>query len=458
MKKMCFWGLLLSITLLTSACTDSALINETSTTPSTSEDAITTAETNAESELPKPLNDYIARVESYMDGAVFRQMEDSETKELSDMLLGHYEIIGRTAGDNMDYYLAIRLSDAPVYDNFKNIATGWISESDIDESIFQIGYYDQNSNEHLLYELDGYTILDFPYESNTLDSFCIGVKETSSASVSSAFQYKIIHNEIMDFIQSKPGLSLYEEGKPCIQFYYQDEETVTFTSAPHSCYLPLDDTETEKLRNLLSASERQDNLKTRGEALKHLSKKGYPIYTTGASLCLDGYTFDLIGDCDSSGYLVSMQTLQGSFSYVYNEELYDFVMDKIQASVNMDYRNFDPGWFHIPLTSAHIDFPESMPMSSDSLRSQTVTDTQKLKKLSTLMDHAINDEENYGFFGCPYNAIITCTREDGETLRLFAATDSCDSISYEGRIGFEYGKQADLVAIFDDAMKYRPEK
>ena len=37
----------------------------------------------------------------------------------------------------------------------------------------------------------------------------------------------------------------------------------------------------------------------------------------------------------------------------------------------------------------------------------------------------------------------------------FIATDSCDSMAYEGKIGFEYGKQSDLAAIFDDAMVYR---
>ena len=37
------------------------------------------------------------------------------------------------------------------------------------------------------------------------------------------------------------------------------------------------------------------------------------------------------------------------------------------------------------------------------------------------------------------------------------ATDSCDSMAYEGRIGFEYGDQAELAALFDEAMFYRLE-
>ena len=54
--------------------------------------------------------------------------------------------------------------------------------------------------------------------------------------------------------------------------------------------------------------------------------------------------------------------------------------------------------------------------------------------------------------GCPYTGILDLTREDGEVLQMFVAADSCDSITYEGRIGFEYGKQVELAEIFDEAM------
>ena len=63
-----------------------------------------------------------------------------------------------------------------------------------------------------------------------------------------------------------------------------------------------------------------------------------------------------------------------------------------------------------------------------------------------------------GFSACPYVAPVDFVREDGETLRIFVATDSCDSMAYEGRISFEYGRQADLAAIFDEAMVKRLEE
>ena len=52
-----------------------------------------------------------------------------------------------------------------------------------------------------------------------------------------------------------------------------------------------------------------------------------------------------------------------------------------------------------------------------------------------------------------------CGGDPGMERRLWdcrgdgVAVDSCDSITCEGRIGFEYGRQADLAEIFDEVMK-----
>lgn len=150
---------------------------------------------------------------------------------------------------------------------------------------------------------------------------------------------------------------------------------------------------------------------------------------------------------------------QGFIALEYNEAVYSFVMDKIKNVMEIDYGSFDAQWFKIPLKSASIDFPESVEQADGSyttdLRSQTVNDPEKLNALSKLMDRAINSEEIYGFSGCPYIASIKFTRENGKILRVFIATDSCDSMTYDGRIGFEYGKQSDMAEIFGEAMADR---
>ena len=69
---------------------------------------------------------------------------------------------------------------------------------------------------------------------------------------------------------------------------------------------------------------------------------------------------------------------------------------------------------------------------------------------SQLLKQAVDGHESLS--ACPYVGILNLTREDGETLQMFVANDSCDSITYEGRIGFEYGKQEYLAEIFDNAM------
>ena len=82
--------------------------------------------------------------------------------------------------------------------------------------------------------------------------------------------------------------------------------------------------------------------------------------------------------------------------------------------------------------------------------SQTVTDPKKLKELGMLLGSAVKGRE--ALSGCPYKGVLNLVREDGETLQMFVAADSCDSITYEGRIGFMYGGQEKLAEIFDEAM------
>lgn len=82
---------------------------------------------------------------------------------------------------------------------------------------------------------------------------------------------------------------------------------------------------------------------------------------------------------------------------------------------------------------------------------QTITEAEKLERLSKLLGNAIRGHEALN--GCPYVGGLELEREDGETLQMFVAADSCDSITYEGRIGFEYGEQQELAEIFDEAMR-----
>ncbi len=457
MKKPYLFTILLFVVFLATSCAkpESSPVNDI---PKTSTPQTVLKVT------PKPLtpqDEYITLVESYIDGATFKQMDEHKTKELSDMLLGHYSITGRTAGEDMDYYLAVRRVDAPKYNGFNSINSGYLSGPDTKGEILQIGYYDKDFNPTILYEVEGYYLLEMPLGNQTLDCFCFGVGDSSNENTNPVFKYAFTESgrELLDFMKKNKGLSFYSETSPCIEFYYQDDDTLKFYSTPYSCYIDINSDELDEIRVHLSSSYLEDGIKSHEAAWKFLHRKDSTIRTTGANLIIDGRHYSLLGNKNSIGYMMSFTDDHRFISLEYNEALYKYVMDKIQDVADIDYGSFDAKWFEIPLKSASINFPERIEQADGSyiseLRSQTVNDVDKLASLSKLMDNAINSEEIYGFSGCPYIATIQFTRIDGESLRMYIATDSCDSMTYEGRIGFEYGNQSDLAAIFDDAMAYR---
>lgn len=412
-------------------------------------------------------DEYISLVERYIDDAVFRPVEESRTKKLSDLLLGHYDVTGRTDGGKMEYYIAVRREDAPVYDDFKNVSIANYSGPDTDGEELRIGYYNGDGTEILLYRLGGYTFLDMPFGYDTLDSFCFGLSGASGSTAHPSFQYAFNENgrAALDFLKSKPGLSFYDGNSPSVWFYYQNDDTVKFYSEPYPCQISLDDEKVEIIRGLLSSSETESGIATRQEAWTRLRKMDRSLLPTGASLILDDREYEFFGNHDTPGYMIVHSKNDNEFIALQrNEELYRLVMEEIQNVVGTDYRDFDPDWFKTPLKSAAMTFPEFLIPSgsgdetfTQEVRTQTIEDREKLNTLSKMMDRAINDTNVYGFSKCPYAATIDFQREDGRTLRIYVATDSCDSMAYEGRIGFEYGDQAELAALFDEAMFYRLE-
>lgn len=457
MKKTYLFAIFLFVTLWTISCTGPASKSDKHmdfTSP-------TSMNTTPEPMPITPQEEYITLVESYINGTSFRQMDESRTQQVSDMLMGHYDIIGRTAGDGMDYYLASRRKDAPVYDDFNSIDIGYFSESDAKSEVLQIGYYDKYINSNILYKLEGYDLLEIPFGKENLDCFCFSESKRSGEYANQTFILAFTQNgrDQLDFIKKNSGLSLYSPNRPCIEFYYQDEDTINFYSSPYSCFINISGNELEEISSLFSSSEVVDTVTSQQDAWKYLHGEDVTIRSTGAKLHIDGKQYEFIGNNTSAGYIMSTMNKQGFIALEYNEAVYGFVMDKIKNIMEIDYGSFDAQWFKTHLRSAGIDFPERVEQADGSyttdLRSQTVNDPEKLNVLSKLMDRAINSEEIYGFSGCPYTGTIKFTREDGETLRIFIATDSCDSMTYDGRIGFEYGEQSYMAEIFDEAMADR---
>ena len=158
-------------------------------------------------QLPDLLAGYMNLVEGYLDEAMFRAADEAEVSALSDRLQGHYQVVGRTDGGNLKYYVAVRRSSAPVYADYKSLDVGYL-----DDQLY-IGYYSKDADPVVLYELDGYTLLDMPLGYDTgLECFCLGVKSADAGEENPAFLNAFTPDgrDLLDFMRGKPELSFYE--------------------------------------------------------------------------------------------------------------------------------------------------------------------------------------------------------------------------------------------------------
>lgn len=402
--------------------------------------------------------EYAALVEGAAEGQVFEAAEEGRERELEEMLLSHYEVAGRSSGEGREYYLAARRKDAPVYDDFGELSVGYLDD------VCQVGYSKGEKGdygERILYQVPGWTV-GIPggnWSEDSLDVLCFWDDGEQDPAFLASFSEE--GRKMLAFIKEHKGLSFHEEGKACIDFLYQDEDTVGFWSEPYPCCIALKEEEAGHLRQLLgkedAGGKRQKVFGRYGDALDYVRTLDGSIRTTGASFCLDGRDYQLLGSRGQEGYLLSWEETEdggGETRLEQHLEAWRYVRGRVLESVGRDYGDFTEAWFDVPLVRATLEFPRLEQAEGGTLRFeacvQEVEDPEKLKELSRIMGNAIRGHEVIS--GCPYNGILKLSRKDGETLLMFVATDSCDSVTYEGRIGFEYGRQEELAAIFGEAM------
>jgi beta-lactamase regulating signal transducer with metallopeptidase domain len=77
---------------------------------------------------------------------------------------------------------------------------------------------------------------------------------------------------------------------------------------------------------------------------------------------------------------------------------------------------------------------------------QIVEDMDSLKELEKLLSNA----KLTGCGGCPYTALLLLTREDGETITLHIATDSCDNMILGTTAGYDYGPDPGQTGLGGD--------
>lgn len=407
-------------------------------------------------ELLEQCQEYAAEAERYVDSASFVPADSERVRDLTELLSGHYEVAGRRDEKGREYYLAVRRLDAPEYDDFISLSIGYVEAAGSSVQVCQIGYDDESGNEKVLYQLPEYSAELFGdmETSDVLDRFCFVPLETcGDRAFFNAFSES--GRLELDFLQKHPGLSFFEEGQSYISCYYQDEDTIKFFSEPYECIIPLALDEAEMMEELLEEEQGQESsvFDNEGQAISWLQKQNHSVRTTGAKLILGDNCYRLLGCREQEGYLIAYGPQ--SVAVECHEPVYSYVMERIKEVMGRDYKTFTDAWFDTPLAEASLDFPRLEEGDDGKLAfrtvSQTITDPEKLKRLGQLLGNAIRGHEAVS--GCPYKGVLNLVREDGETLQMFLAADSCDSIMYEGRIGFEYGSQEDMAEIFDQAMK-----
>ena len=132
---------------------------------------------------------------------------------------------------------------------------------------------------------------------------------------------------------------------------------------------------------------------------------------------------------------------------VEDKQAVELLRSAIAQSMGADPLEYVSGWMHSDanITSATLSFPDVM---TGEVRTQTIVDEQSLKKLSGMVFEP--QEVMRGGSACPFGGRLTLQTDAGE-LTLFVASDSCDVMSSQGVIYFDYqGSQEDLFALFPE--------
>lgn len=105
--------------------------------------------------------------------------------------------------------------------------------------------------------------------------------------------------------------------------------------------------------------------------------------------------------------------------------------------------------FFTPKAIGHVVFASLTLNTPHGISTQDVTDPQQLAKLEKILKAAKPSMMG----GCPYTGVLTLTMEDGSTLTLQKATDSCDGILFGSMCHYEIGKKDNDVfwEIFADS-------
>ena len=405
--------------------------------------------------VPQPEADYMAMVEGLAPERTFVDMPANELATYEALFNGDYQVFGRSAGPQQTYIIAVRRDDVPIPGDFYEMSA--YSRADASGESLCLTYYDEDANEHLLYELGEMILCETLRDGRPLESFCL--RPMAEFPLDSAFNalFDPTGRALMALFARRPYLGFSADDKPQIDVLLHDEETATIYSAPMPYTITLSDAELTQLMPLLDAAETLVEGLESYTSYGHLRKLVEAPYDLGVVFRHEGKRYALFGNGNVPGHIVVSHG--ETEDIIYSEEAYALIAGKVAALIGYDIAAFTPAWFDEPLASATLAYDNMVSDDGDGFvwarQTQTVTDAAALEDLRATLRDAVQE---FAFLsGCPYTAPLTLTRADGQTLHIMVATDGCDSMAVLGNLGFvPSGLKKALRAVFPEAITEEP--
>ena len=229
-----------------------------------------------------------------------------------------------------------------------------------------------------------------------------------------------------EIIWGQQGLSRHSvPGGLNVMLYIRDDY-----SGIASVYLALSDDERSRLEALFGDTPQTKSIE--------LSKGALAL---GAMLYMDYEDDDR---ADNIHWLYDNGAVFCSGEYKRGPDgLMQYVAELVEKRTGTDILAFTLKDF-ADIKSAHISQPVLVwegngPATVSHYMEQTVTDTDALKTLSTLL---LGSQNMIGGAGCPFDITLTLTLADGRTTEMLLASDSCPSIFTQGGVFLDYGSSA----------------
>lgn len=124
-------------------------------------------------------------------------------------------------------------------------------------------------------------------------------------------------------------------------------------------------------------------------------------------------------------------------------EIHDMIADFVMEKTSWE-------WVELSEIYDIVKAEMCMKLNRDSREEvQIIEDRDTLMELEELLSNA----KYTGCGGCPYTALLLLTREDGATITLHIATDSCDSMILGTTAGYDYGPDPGQVGLGGDVNR-----